>query len=349
MHSFEIVTPDRGIAAALHNKIDRKTKPLGALGLLEKTALKIGLIQQTLTPALNNPQMLVFAGDHGAAKAGVSAFPQEVTWQMVENFLAGGAAINVFARQNGFGLSVVDAGVAHDFGDQRAGLIDVKVAAGTANYIEQPAMTVAQCAQAIEQGAGIVLGLAAAGCNVVGFGEMGIGNTAAASLLTHCLTGLPLVECVGRGTGLDDAGLARKQDLLDQALVRYRNGGGDNDPFKVLAEFGGFEIASMVGAMLAAAEAKMVLLIDGFIVGSAALVASRLAPALLDYCVFCHRSAEAGHRTQLLAMGAEPLLDLGLRLGEGTGAALAYPLVQSAVAFLNEMASFESAGVSDQG
>ena len=349
MHSFEIVTPDRGIAAALHNKIDRKTKPLGALGLLEKTALKIGLIQQTLTPALNNPQMLVFAGDHGAAKAGVSAFPQEVTWQMVENFLAGGAAINVFARQNGFGLSVVDAGVAHDFGDQRAGLIDVKVAAGTANYIEQPAMTVAQCAQAIEQGAGIVLGLAAAGCNVVGFGEMGIGNTAAASLLTHCLTGLPLAECVGRGTGLDDAGLARKQDLLDQALVRYRNGGGDNDPFKVLAEFGGFEIAAMVGAMLAAAEAKMVLLIDGFIVGSAALVASRLAPALLDYCVFCHRSAEAGHRTQLLAMGAEPLLDLGLRLGEGTGAALAYPLVNSAVAFLNEMASFESAGVSDQG
>ena len=349
MHSFEIVTPDRGIAAALHNKIDRKTKPLGALGLLEKTALKIGLIQQSLTPALNNPQMLVFAGDHGAAKDGVSSFPQEVTWQMVENFLAGGAAINVFARQNGFGLSVVDAGVAHDFGEQRAGLIDVKVAAGTANYIEQPAMTVAQCAQAIEQGAGIVLGLAAAGCNVVGFGEMGIGNTASASLLTHCLTGLPLAECVGRGTGLDDAGLARKQDLLDQALVRYRNGGGDNDPFTVLAEFGGFEIASMVGAMLAAAEAKMVLLIDGFIVGSAALVASRLAPALLDYCVFCHRSAEAGHRTQLLAMGAEPLLDLGLRLGEGTGAALAYPLVNSAVAFLNEMASFESAGVSDQG
>ena len=349
MHSFEIVTPDRGIAAALHNKIDRKTKPLGALGLLEKTALKIGLLQQTLTPALNNPQMLVFAGDHGAAKAGVSAFPQEVTWQMVENFLAGGAAINVFARQNGLGLSVVDAGVAHDFGEQRAGLIDVKVAAGTANYIEQPAMSVAQCAQAIEQGAGIVLGLAAAGCNVVGFGEMGIGNTASASLLTHCLTGLPLAECVGRGTGLDDAGLARKQDLLEQALVRYRNGGGDNDPFAVLAEFGGFEIATMVGAMLAAAEAKMVLLIDGFIVGSAALVASRLAPALLDYCVFCHRSAEAGHRTQLLAMGAEPLLDLGLRLGEGTGAALAYPLVQAAVAFLNEMASFESAGVSDQG
>jgi len=347
MHSFEIVTPDRGIKAALQNKIDRKTKPLGALGQLEKVAKKIGLVQQTLTPQLNNPHMLVFAGDHGAAKAGVSAYPQDVTWQMVENFLAGGAAINVFARQNGLGLSVVDAGVAHDFG-KRPGLIDAKVAAGTANYIEQAAMTLAQCQQAIQNGAAIVRQLAANGCNVVGFGEMGIGNTASASLLTHCLTGLPLAECVGRGTGLDDAGLARKQDLLEQALIRYRAGGGNNDAGTVLAEFGGFEIASMVGAMLAAAEAKMVLLIDGFIVGSAALVASRLAPALLDYCVFCHRSAEAGHRTQLLAMGAEPLLDLGLRLGEGTGAALAYPLVQAAVSFLNEMASFESAGVSDK-
>ena len=348
MHSFEITPPDRGIAAALQSKIDRKTKPLGALGLLEKTALKIGLLQQTLTPALNNPQMLVFAGDHGAAKAGVSAYPQDVTWQMVENFLAGGAAINVFARANGLALSVVDTGVAHDFGGPREGLIDVKVALGTANYIEQPAMSVAQCAQAIEQGAGIVLGLAALGCNVVGFGEMGIGNTASASLLTHCLTGTPLAECIGRGTGLDDAGLVRKQALLEQALTRYRAAGGDNDAFKVLAEFGGFEIATMVGAMLAAAEAKMVLLIDGFIVGSAALVASRLAPELLDYCIFCHRSAEPGHAAQLAAMQADPLLDHGLRLGEGTGAALAYPLVRAAVAFLNEMASFESAGVSDK-
>src|SRR5574343_1086034 len=348
MHSFEITAPDRGIDTALQHKIDRKTKPLGALGLLEKTAHKIGLIQQTLTPQLNNPQMLVFAGDHGAANAGVSAYPQEVTWQMVENFLAGGAAINVFARQNGFGFSVVDAGVAHDFGEQRAGLIDVKVAPGTANYIEEPAMSAAQCAQAIEQGAGVVLGLAAAGCNVVGFGEMGIGNTASASLLTHCLTGAPLAECVGRGTGLDDAGLARKEALLAQALLRYRAAGGSDDAFSVLAEFGGFEIATMVGAMLAAAEARMVLLIDGFIVGAAALVASRLAPEVLDYCVFCHRSAEAGHAAQLRAMRAEPLLDLGLRLGEGTGAALAYPLLLAATNFLAEMASFESAGVSDK-
>ena len=344
MQAFKISAPDRGIENSLKNKVDRKTKPLGALGQLENLALQIGLIQQTLTPTLHQPQMLVFAGDHGAAKAGVSAYPQDVTWQMVGNFLNGGAAINVFCRQNGIALSVIDAGVAHDF-TAVDGLISAKIAHGTANYLEAPAMSAAQCAEAIARGAAIVRDLAAQGCNVVGFGEMGIGNTASASLITHCLTGLPLAECVGRGTGLDDEGLKRKQALLEQALTRYRAAGGDDTPRTVLAEFGGFEIAMMVGAMLAAAEAGMVLLIDGFIVTSAALTATRLAPALRDYCVFCHRSAEAGHKAQLQALQAEPLLDLGLRLGEGTGAALAWPLVQASLAFLNEMASFESAGV----
>ncbi len=343
MHSFQITAPDRALENSLKIAVDRKTKPLGALGQLEGLAVRIGLIQQSLKPQLSRPQMLVFAGDHGAAKAGVSAYPQDVTWQMVENFLAGGAAINVFSRQNGLALSVIDCGVAHDFG-QRAGLIDAKVGPGTANYLKQPAMTREQCLEAIGQGAAIVGKLAAEGCNVVGFGEMGIGNTASASLITHCLTGTPLAACVGRGTGLDDAGLARKQALLEQALRRFS---GD-DAFDVLCEFGGFEIATMVGALLAGAEAGMVLLIDGFIVGSAALLASRLYPALLGYCVFCHRSAEPGHLAQLQAMQAEPLLDLGLRLGEGTGAALAYPLVAAAVAFLNDMASFESAGVANK-
>ncbi|PKO36899.1 MAG: nicotinate-nucleotide--dimethylbenzimidazole phosphoribosyltransferase [Betaproteobacteria bacterium HGW-Betaproteobacteria-6] len=347
MHSFQITAPDRAIENSLKNKVDRKTKPLGALGQLERTAIRIGLIQQRLDPEFGQPHLLVFAGDHGAAKAGVSAYPQDVTWQMVENFLAGGAAINVFARQNGLHLAIIDAGVAHDFG-KRAGLINAKIASGTANYIEVPAMSAEQCAQAIARGAEISRNLAINGCNVVGFGEMGIGNTAAASLITHCLTGLPLADCIGRGTGLDDAGLARKQALLETALNRYRAAGGSNEPLAVLAEFGGFEIAMMVGAMLGAAEAKMTLLIDGFIVGSAALTAARLAPAFGDYCVFCHRSAEAGHAAQLAALGAEPLLDLGLRLGEGTGAALAFPLVQASVNFLNEMASFESAGVSDK-
>ena len=345
--NFTITRPDQALAAALQQKIDQKTKPLGALGQLEKMAKKIGLIQQTLSPQFEQPHLLIFAGDHGAARAGISAYPQDVTWQMVENFLAGGAAINVFARQNRMHLAIIDAGVAHDFG-KRTGLINAKVASGTANYIEQSAMTAAQCAQAIARGAEISRNLALNGCNVVGFGEMGIGNTAAAALLTHCLTDTPLAECVGRGTGLDDAGLSRKQALLDQALTRYRSAGGDNAPLSVLAEFGGFEMAMMVGAMLGAAQAKMLLLIDGFIVGSAALTAARLYPALLDYCVFCHRSAEPGHAAQLQAMDAEPLLDFGLRLGEGTGAALAFPLVEAAIAFLNEMASFASAGVSDK-
>ena len=244
--------------------------------------------------------------------------------------------------------ALIDAGVAHDFG-KRNDLIDAKISPeGTRNYLTEAAMTREECIAAIEKGAKVVRQLAAEGCNVLVVGEVGIGNTASASLLTHVFTRTPLVDCVGRGTGLNDEGLARKRALLAQAVARAKLP-ADADAVTVLAEFGGFEIATMVGAMLAAAEAKMVLLIDGFIVGSAALVASRLAPALLDYCVFCHRSAEAGHRTQLLAMGAEPLLDLGLRLGEGTGAALAWPLVSASVAFLNEMASFASAGVSEKG
>lgn len=346
-HSFSVTAPERGIEASLRRKIDRKTKPVGALGRLEGLALRIGLMQQRLDPVLSNPHMLVFAADHGIAKDGVSAFPQEVTWQMVENFLAGGAAINVFARQNGFALTVVDVGVAHDL-PARERLIDAKVAAGTKNCLEQPAMTAQQCAQAIACGADIVRRLASDGCTVVGFGEMGIGNTSAASLLTHALTGVPLTDCIGRGTGLDDASLARKRALLAQAWERFASTGVEPAPLTVLTEFGGFEIAAMVGAMLAAAEARMVLLIDGFIVSSAALIASRLAPAVRDYAVFCHRSSEPGHRALLQAMDGQPLLDLGLRLGEGTGAALAYPLVRAAVGFLNEMASFESAGVADR-
>lgn len=334
------------LASALQAKIDGKTKPLGALGQLERLALQIGQVQNSLTPQLDKPHLLVFAGDHGAAKAGVSAFPQEVTWQMVENFLAGGAAINVFARQNGLPLQVVDAGVAHDFG-VRAGLIDAKIAAGTHNYLEQPAMSAAQRDAALARGADIARQLADTGCKVLGFGEMGIGNTAAASLITHCLTGVALKDCIGRGTGLDDAGLARKRDLLAQALTRAALP-TDCDALTVLGEFGGFEIATMAGAMLAAAERGVLLLIDGFIVTSALLVASRIAPAVVDYAVFCHRSAEPGHLAQLRDLKADPLIDLGLRLGEGTGAALAWPLVRAAAAFLNEMASFESAGVSEK-
>ena len=338
---FAISSPGNSLDAALLDKINNKTKPLGALGRLEELALQIGRVRGSLTPTLANPQLVVFAGDHGAAKAGISAFPQDVTWQMVENFLAGGAAINVFAKHNGLGLRVIDAGVAHDFG-ARDGLVDAKVGPGTRNYIEEPAMSAHECAAALVKGAEIARKLADEGCNVLGFGEMGIGNTAAASLLTHCLTGAELNGVIGRGTGHDDTGMERKRALLARAIAR---GGRPADPLTALAEYGGFEIAMMAGAMLGAAEAKMVLLIDGFIVTSALLVAHAIAPEILDYCVFAHRSHEAGHVVQLAHLGAEPLVQLDLRLGEGTGAALVYPLVQAAVNFLNEMASFESAGV----
>ena len=237
--TYAIVRPDPHIAPALQQRIDTKTKPLGALGRLEALARQIGLIQQSLAPELCKPQMLVFAGDHGAARAGVSAYPQDVTWQMV----------NVFARQMGMALAVVDAGVAHEFG-ARPGLIDAKLGAGTANYLEKPAMDAATRNLALARGRELASGLAAQGCNVVGFGEMGIGNTAAASLITHCLTGVELDSVIGRGTGLDDAGMNRKRALLAQAIAR---GGRPADPLTTLAEFGGFEIAMMVGAMLASA------------------------------------------------------------------------------------------------
>jgi nicotinate-nucleotide--dimethylbenzimidazole phosphoribosyltransferase len=345
MH-IHIPAVGRTLEAELRRKIDRKTKPPGSLGRLEELALQLGLIQGTLSPRIAAPHILVCAGDHGAAKAGVSAYPQDVTWQMVENFLAGGAAINALARTAGIELVVADAGVAHDFGSV-PGLVDVKVGAGgTASYLDGPAMSVAQCEQAMANGMAAVRDIAGRGCNAIGFGEMGIGNTASASLLTHCLTGTPLAEVVGRGTGLDDAGLARKNALLEQALAAWA--GRSDEPLAVLSRFGGFEIAMLAGAMLAAAEARMVLVIDGFIVTAALLVAARLAPAILDYCVFAHRSGEPGHAVQLDHLGARPLLDLGLRLGEGTGAALAFPLLGAACAFINDMASFESAGVSDK-
>lgn len=337
-----IVSPFQpDLAGRLARAIDNKTKPLGSLGTLEALARQIGMIQGTTTPALASPALLVFAADHGIVAEGVSAYPQDVTWQMVENFLAGGAAINVFAAQNGCALQVVDAGVAHKFGP-RPGLVDRKVAAGTRNFAHEPAMTAAQCTQALEHGMALVDTLPG---NVIGFGEMGIGNTTAAAALMHKLTGTPVAACVGAGTGLSEAGIVHKQQVIEAAVARHA---GITAPLDVLATFGGFEIAMMAGAMLRAAERRMVLLIDGFIVTSALLVAARLQPAILEYCVFAHCSGENGHRRMLEALHAKPLLDLRLRLGEGTGSALALPLLHAAVNFLNRMATFESAQVSEQ-
>ncbi|HEX8658534.1 MAG TPA: nicotinate-nucleotide--dimethylbenzimidazole phosphoribosyltransferase, partial [Hymenobacter sp.] len=343
---WNITPPDPALAAAIRRKIDAKTKPLGALGQLEVLAYHVALVQQTLTPQLRRPHLLVFAADHGIAQAGVSQYPPEVTHQMVRNFAAGGAAINVFCRQNGLALTVVDAGVCGSLADLPA-VRNEKIAEGTRNFAHEPAMSAAQCADALQRGARLADELHATGCNVLGLGEMGIGNTSAAAVLMHCLTGRPLAECVGRGTGLDAAGHARKLAILAQAVAAHPTVG--EVPLAVLATFGGFEIAQMCGALLRAAEHGLLLLIDGFIASAALLVAARLAPAVLAYCVFCHESDEQGHRLLLAELGLSgpPLLRLGLRLGEGTGCALAYPLVQAAVNFLNEMASFESAGVSD--
>lgn len=330
---------DAALAVRLAAAIDNKTKPPGSLGMLEKLAAQLGMIQGSADVKLEQPIIIVFAGDHGVVAEGISAFPQDVTWQMVDNFLAGGAAINVFARQNNCALQVVDAGVNHDFG-VRPGLLDRKVAMGTANFARQAAMSSADCERALAHG--MALADAVPG-NVVGFGEMGIGNTTAAAALMHKLTGVPVADCAGAGTGLDRAGIARKQAVIEAAVRLHAS---VTEPLDILAAFGGFEIAMMAGAMLRAAERRKVLLIDGFIVTSALLVAARMQPAILDYCVFAHCSNENGHRRMLSHLDARPLLQLDLRLGEGTGCALAMPLLHAAANFLQEMATFESAQVS---
>ncbi|MCF6405160.1 nicotinate-nucleotide--dimethylbenzimidazole phosphoribosyltransferase [Chitinophaga filiformis] len=345
MATFNIPPVDKDIAAALQHKIDNKTKPLGSLGQLEKIALQVGAIQQTLTPALHQPAIVVFAGDHGIAKEGVSPFPQEVTYQMVFNFLQGGAGINVFTRQNDMQIRVVDAGVNFDF-NQHPGLIHAKVGMGTKSYLQEPAMTMIQCQEAIEKGAAIVREIHQEGCNVIGFGEMGISNTSSAAIIMSLLCNIPLEQCIGRGTGLDDEGLARKKAILSEAIARHK--GIEKTPLHVLSTFGGFEIAMMCGAMLQAAAAGMIILVDGFISTAALLVASKINEHILEYCIFTHQSNEQGHQLMLSHLKAVPLLSLGMRLGEGTGAAVAYPLIRSAVTFLNEMASFESAGVSNK-
>ncbi|MDB5752692.1 MAG: putative Nicotinate-nucleotide--dimethylbenzimidazole phosphoribosyltransferase [Ramlibacter sp.] len=336
---------DSELAQRLQQKLDNKTKPLGALGRLEGLALQIGLILNTETPALVEPQLVVFAADHGLAARGVSAYPSEVTWQMVQNFLAGGAAVSVLARQHALALTVVDCGVRHDFAPQ-AGLLVRKLGPGTADSSCGSAMTLAQCDQGIASGQAIVRDLPG---NALLLGEMGIGNTSAASMLLARLTGHPLAQCVGAGTGLDAAGVERTCALLHQVLA-LRDGA--RTPLPALAAFGGFEIATMVGAVLQAAAQRRVIVVDGFIASVAVLVARELAPAVTQRCVFSHRSNEQGHALMLAALGpqprvpAQPLLDLGLRLGEGSGAALAWPLLLSACLVLREMASFESAGVS---
>ena len=338
---------DAALTARLQHSIDIKTKPLGSLGRIEALALRIGQVLGSDAPALVQPQMLVCAGDHGLAARGVSAFPSDVTWQMVENFLAGGAAVSVLARQHGLALTVVDCGVARDIAPRAAApgqprLLLRKVAPGTQDASTGPAMTEAQCEVALHNGMSVVQSLPG---NALLLGEMGIGNTSVASLLLARLCGLPLGDVTGAGTGLDAAGIQRKCAVLQQALDANA---AATTPLQALAALGGYEVATLVGAVLQAAHERRLIVVDGFITSAAVLVASRLAPHVLQRCVFAHQSGERGHALMLAQMQAQPLLDLGLRLGEGSGAALAWPLLQSACAVLAEMASFESAGVSGQ-
>jgi len=327
------------LGESIQTELNNKTKPLGSLGQLESLAKQLGLILNSPNPILVQPQLVVFAGDHGLTNQGISAFPSDVTWQMVENFLAGGAAVSVLSRQHQLDLTIVDTGVAKEI-LPRKGLIIKKLALGTADSSQALAMQPAQCLQAIKNGQEIICGLPG---NVLLLGEMGIGNTAAASLIMSRLLGIPIAKCTGAGTGLDNAGLQKKISVLLKVLQRHSQA---NSAIEVLCAFGGFEMATMVGAIIQAAAQRRVIVVDGFITSSAVLIAQALDPNVLQYCIFSHCSHEQAHAQLLNHLNVKPLLDLDLRLGEGSGAALAWPLLISACYLLNEMASFSSAQVS---
>ena len=330
---------DSALAIKIQNQLDNKTKPIGSLGRLENLAFRIGLILGTEKPELLQPQMIICAADHGLAAEGVSAYPGDVTWQMVENFLAGGAAVSVLSKQNSIALNVIDCGVRHDFAP-RPGLLVRKAARGTTNALVGPAMSNEDCQQALINGINIVRELPG---NSILIGEMGIGNSSSAAMLLSRLTDNDISSCTGSGTGLFGNDLKKKTEILEKVLEKHKDA---TEPLDSLAALGGLEIATLVGAVIQAASERRVIVVDGFIASSAILVASKMRPSVLDYCIFSHRSDEKGHSLMLNEMGAEPILDLKLRLGEGSGAALAWPLLMSACAILREMASFDTAGVS---
>lgn len=337
---------DSVLEREIRMRIDQKTKPVGALGFLEMMAYQVAMIQRTVSPSIQQPHIIVFAGDHGIAATGlVNPFPQAVTAQMVMNFLQGGAAINVFCRTNQIGLTIVNTGVVTEL-PYHPDLISSIAGAGTSNYQYGPAMTKEQVEFCIQQGRLITRKQIQRGSNLIGFGEMGIGNTSSASLLLAAITHKPLHSWIGAGTGANAAQMKTKIQTLDAVLQFHHLHQYGEDGIALLQQVGGFELAHMVGAYLEAAIQRCVIVVDGFIATAALAVAQLLDKSITTFCIAAHRSAEAGHGQALDWLGLHPVLQLDMRLGEGTGAALAMPIIQSSIAFLNEMASFEDAGVS---
>jgi nicotinate-nucleotide--dimethylbenzimidazole phosphoribosyltransferase len=336
MLGFNIQPTDKSLREAIQHKIDNLNKPKGSLGRLEEIAMQICLIQQTLEPSLQHPCHLLLGGDHGIEHEGVSVSPREVTWQQMINFTRGGGGVNMFCRQHGFKLRIVDVGVDYDLSDVD-GVINRKIAHGTKNFLYEPAMSEAEFNQAIQTGCDLVDDCITEGCKIISIGEMGIANTSPSSIWMHLFANIPLEDCIGAGAGLDTPGIRHKYEVLSEAVRRFKG--------EPLAYFGGFEMVAAIGAMLKAAEKHLVILVDGFIMTACALAAVQQYPAAKDYMIFTHCGDESGHKRMLDAMGAKPLLHLGLRLGEGTGALCAFPIVDSAVRMINEMNNFDNANI----
>ena len=344
MKHFDIHPIKNSLAKAIQEKIDNLNKPKGALGRLEEIAMQVCLIQESLTPCLAHPCHLLFGGDHGIEREGVSVSPREVTWQQMKNFTLGGGGVNMFCRQHGFKLRIVDVGVDYDL-KAVEGIIDRKIARGTKNFRYEPAMSETEFDQAIAVGSEMVDDCIAEGCKVVCIGEMGIANTSPSSIWMSIFGDIPLADCIGAGAGLDKPGIAHKYEVLKEALNRYHSCEPQPTPITPLRYFGGFEMIAAIGAMLRAAEQHLIILIDGFIMTACAAAAILLYPASKDYMIFTHCGDESGHKRMLDMVGAKPLLHLGLRLGEGTGALCAYPIIDSAVRMINEMNNFDNAQI----
>ena len=343
--TFQITSPDDSLRSLIQEKIDNLNKPKGSLGRLETLAMQICLAQQTLTPSLAHPCHLLLGGDHGIERERVSVSPREVTWQQMINFTKGGGGVNMFCRQHGFHLRIVDVGVDYDLSDI-PGILNCKIARGTRNFLHEPAMSPEEYDRTLRVGIDLVNACHAEGCKVLCLGEMGIANTSPSSIWMHLFCHIPLDECIGAGAGLNSAGINHKRDILHQALERFKKTTDNRQQTtEVLRYFGGFEMVAAIGAMLRAAELKMLILVDGFIMTACALAACQLHPEAKHYMIFGHCGDESGHRRMLDAMGADPLLSLGMRLGEGTGALCAFPIVDSAVRMLNEMNNFSNANI----